>query len=54
MTLPPDFPRQADVLACDLDHTLIWKDGVLRPRTLDAIARARAARIHVVVATGRM
>jgi Cof subfamily protein (haloacid dehalogenase superfamily) len=42
------------VLACDLDYTLIWKDGELRPRTLAAIARARGAGLRVVVATGRM
>jgi Cof subfamily protein (haloacid dehalogenase superfamily) len=42
------------VLACDLDRTLIWEDGVLRPRTLEAIARARAQDVRVIVATGRM
>jgi Cof subfamily protein (haloacid dehalogenase superfamily) len=43
-----------DVLACDLDRTLVWEDGVLRPRTLAAIGRARAAGIRVIVVTGRM
>jgi Cof subfamily protein (haloacid dehalogenase superfamily) len=42
------------VLACDLDRTLIWEDGDLRPRTLEAIAGARAAGLRVVVVTGRM
>jgi Cof subfamily protein (haloacid dehalogenase superfamily) len=40
--------------AADLDRTLIGEDGTLRPRTLGAIARARAAGIPLVVATGRM
>ena len=42
------------MLACDLDRTLIAEDGVLRPRTVAAIAAARAAGILVVVVTGRM
>lgn len=41
-------------LACDLDRTLIGEDAVLRPRTRDAIAAARAAGIHVLLVTGRM
>ena len=45
--LPPEFPREVDVLACDLDRTLIWEDGTLRPRTLAAIGRARHAGITV-------
>lgn len=40
--------------ACDLDGTLVGHDGLLRPRTLAAIARSRAAGIPVIVATGRM
>jgi integrase/recombinase XerC len=40
--------------AVDLDRTLIAKDAVLRPRTRAAIARAREARVHVIVVTGRM
>jgi Cof subfamily protein (haloacid dehalogenase superfamily) len=42
------------VVATDLDRTLIAEDYVLRPRTLAAIARARAAGIQVIVCTGRM
>jgi Cof subfamily protein (haloacid dehalogenase superfamily) len=42
------------VLACDLDRTLIWEDGVLRERTRRAIARAQAAGLRVIVVTGRM
>ncbi|MGH3058630.1 MAG: HAD family hydrolase [Gaiellaceae bacterium] len=54
MRLPQQFPREVDVLACDLDRTLIWEDGLLRPRTREAIARARAAGLRVIVVTGRM
>ena len=43
-----------EVLACDLDRTLIAKDGMLPPRTEAAIRAARAAGIRVVIATGRM
>jgi Cof subfamily protein (haloacid dehalogenase superfamily) len=42
------------VLACDLDWTLIPRDGVLRPRTRAAIRAASDAGIRVVVVTGRM
>ena len=42
------------MLACDLDRTLIWEDGILRPRTRAAIARAREAGLRVIVVTGRM
>jgi Cof subfamily protein (haloacid dehalogenase superfamily) len=43
-----------EVLACDLDRTLIWEDGVLRPRTRAALGRAREAGLRVIVVTGRM
>src|SRR4051812_13862185 len=52
--LPDSFPRDLDVVATDLDHTLIWDDGVLRPRTQAALAAAREAGLRVVVVTGRM
>ena len=42
------------MFACDLDRTLVWEDGVLRPRTLKAIRRARAGGLRMVVVTGRM
>jgi Cof subfamily protein (haloacid dehalogenase superfamily) len=42
------------VVACDLDRTLVWEDGELRPRTRAAITRARIAGVRFVVATGRM
>ena len=54
LELPPDFPARVDAFACDLDRTLLPQDGVLRPRTLAAIARARVAGIHVLLVTGRM
>jgi Cof subfamily protein (haloacid dehalogenase superfamily) len=40
--------------ALDLDRTLIAEDGVLRPRTQEALARTRATGTHIVVVTGRM
>jgi Cof subfamily protein (haloacid dehalogenase superfamily) len=42
------------VVATDLDHTLIWREGALRPRTLAALEHARDAGLHVIVVTGRM
>jgi Cof subfamily protein (haloacid dehalogenase superfamily) len=43
-----------EAVACDLDRTLIGEDGVLSPRTVDAIGALRAAGIPFVVVTGRM
>ncbi len=54
LSLPADFPRDVAVVATDLDHTLIWQDRALRPRTLAVLHRARAAGLHVIVVTGRM
>ncbi|NUT54707.1 MAG: HAD family phosphatase [Thermoleophilia bacterium] len=54
MTLPDDFPTDVVAVACDLDRTLIWEDGVLRARTVAALEAARDAGLHVVLATGRM
>jgi Cof subfamily protein (haloacid dehalogenase superfamily) len=52
--LPPAFPRDLDLIACDLDRTLIADDLLLRPRTKAALRAARAAGVPVVVVTGRM
>jgi Cof subfamily protein (haloacid dehalogenase superfamily) len=49
-----DPPRDVEVLACDLDRTLIAEDVLLRERTRAAIAAARAAGIRVLLVTGRM
>jgi len=54
LTLPDDFPRSVKTIASDLDRTLIGEDYELHPRTLSAIAAARAAGIHFVIVTGRM
>jgi hypothetical protein len=32
----------------------VWQDATLRPRTIDALRRAEAAGLHVIVVTGRM
>ena len=42
------------VVATDFDRTLVWEEGVLRPRTIRALLRARDAGLHVIVVTGRM
>jgi Cof subfamily protein (haloacid dehalogenase superfamily) len=42
------------VIATDFDHTLVWKDGELRPRTIAALRRANDAGLRVIVVTGRM
>ena len=52
--LPAAFPAHVAAFAFDLDRTLIAEDGVLRPRTREALARTRATGAHVVVVTGRM
>src|SRR5205823_3136118 len=54
LILPPDFPRDLDVVATDFDRTLVWEDGTLRPRTVQALRAARDAGLHVIVVTGRM
>jgi Cof subfamily protein (haloacid dehalogenase superfamily) len=54
LTLPAEFPRHVDAFACDLDRTLIAEDGLVTPRTRDALQSARGAGIHVIVVTGRM
>lgn len=42
-----------DLLAIDLDGTLIGRDGRVSPRNLDALRRARAAGIRTIICTGR-
>jgi Cof subfamily protein (haloacid dehalogenase superfamily) len=54
LELPPTFPRAIETLACDLDHTLIAHDYVLRPRTKAALQAVRSTGVRVVVVTGRM
>jgi hydroxymethylpyrimidine pyrophosphatase-like HAD family hydrolase len=41
------------ILALDVDGTLLDRDGTLRPRTADAVARAARAGIRPVLCTGR-
>ena len=54
LQLPADFPREVEVVATDLDRTLMWEDNVLRPRTLAALRRAEEVGLRVIVCTGRM
>ncbi len=54
LLLPDGVPRRVKAIASDLDRTLIGEDYELHPRTLSAIAAARAAGIHFVIVTGRM
>jgi Cof subfamily protein (haloacid dehalogenase superfamily) len=41
------------ILALDVDGTLLDFDGTLRPRTVDAVARASRAGIRAILCTGR-
>lgn len=41
------------MLVADIDGTLLDSHGVLRPRVVDAVARARTAGLIVTLATGR-
>ncbi|MBM7051668.1 MULTISPECIES: HAD family hydrolase [unclassified Rothia (in: high G+C Gram-positive bacteria)] len=41
------------LIASDIDGTLIGHDFAFRPRTLDALAAARTAGVHLVLVTGR-
>lgn len=42
-----------DLLAIDLDGTLLRCDGTVSPETIRALRRARAAGLEIVIATGR-
>jgi hydroxymethylpyrimidine pyrophosphatase-like HAD family hydrolase len=46
-------PAPCRLLALDIDGTLLGSDSSVSPRTLDAVARARAAGVRVVLVTGR-
>jgi Cof subfamily protein (haloacid dehalogenase superfamily) len=41
-------------VATDFDRTLVWEDGTLHERTLEALRATRAAGLDVIVVTGRM
>ncbi|MFH1085197.1 MAG: HAD hydrolase family protein [Chloroflexota bacterium] len=45
--------RRFDALALDVDGTLIGASGDVSPRLRAALARARAAGLHIVLCTGR-
>jgi 5-amino-6-(5-phospho-D-ribitylamino)uracil phosphatase len=46
-------PHRFQILALDVDGTLLGPDGTLRPRTLAAVASAARAGIQPVLCTGR-
>ncbi len=55
LALPADFPRDVEVIATDLDHTLIWDDYALCGRARSRRSRGRATSgLRVIVVTGRM
>jgi hypothetical protein len=45
--------RKYDILAMDLDGTLLRSDGTVSPASIAAINRARLAGLRVIVCTGR-
>jgi Cof subfamily protein (haloacid dehalogenase superfamily) len=47
-------PSRCRLLAVDLDGTLLRDDGTIDPRDQQAVRRARAAGLRVVLATGRL
>ena len=48
----PDLAR-VRLVATDMDGTLLDPDGSVSPRTIAAVAAARAAGVHVIPVTGR-
>src|SRR5213593_2290662 len=54
LDLPASFPLDVRIVATDFDRTLVWREGILQPRTLAALRRAHDAGLHVIVVTGRM
>lgn len=42
------------LLALDVDGTVLRRDGTIAPQDCAAVARAKAAGIHVILATGRI
>lgn len=46
-------PFQVDLIATDIDGTMLRSDGSLSPRVKEALAAAVDAGVHVVPATGR-
>jgi hydroxymethylpyrimidine pyrophosphatase-like HAD family hydrolase len=47
------MPRRYDILAVDIDGTLIDHNNRVHPRSVEAIARARQEGLKVVLCTGR-
>lgn len=53
LTEPNPSPKGWQVIACDLDGTLLGRDLRVSPTDLAALRRARAAGLHVAICTGR-
>lgn len=50
---PTSSPQGWQVIACDLDGTLLGRDLKANTRDLEALCRAREAGLHVAICTGR-
>lgn len=46
--------KEIQLLAIDLDDTLMRDDNTISPRTIQAVQQAQAKGLHIVIATGRM
>ncbi len=53
MTAAPAATPRPELVALDIDGTLVGPDGVVPPPVVAAVRRVRAAGAHVVLATGR-
>lgn len=53
MPVAPKTSLSCDLIALDLDGTLLRRDGTVSPSSVDTITRAREAGIDVIVCTGR-
>ena len=48
------MPPRYDLIAIDLDGTLVGRKGTISPENLDAVRRAREAGLGVTICTGRV
>ena len=52
-TAQQEIPQSIDLVAIDLDGTLLTPEGVLTERNASAMRRARAVGTHIILATGK-